>query len=172
MTELIYPHSEGKETYPIHELPNFLTSQEIGFFVEHIDRIGLRQAIRDDIEIAALIEGKLRQFDFPSAATFLGCAKEITVSRHVAPFHISPHKDDRKDDGSRLNLKKLIIYLDQDEENPDSGGTVFLDKHKKPVATVRREMGKAAIFDIRQLHKGQDLVRGVKHLIGARLLYT
>lgn len=172
MNELDYPHSEKLETYPIYELPNFLGQQEIQFFIDYIDKTRSKQGILIDTEMAKIIEDKLRQFDFPDADTFHGCAKEITISRHQAPFYISSHKDERKDEGKKKNLKKLIIYLDQDDENPNSGGTVFLDKDNKPVATIKRERGKAGIFDIRQLHKGQRLVAGIKYLIGARLLYN
>lgn len=171
MNELIYPHSEEQQTYPIYELPNFLDQSEVKFFIDYIDKAKSRQGILIDTEIAKIIEDKLRQFEFPDADTFHGCAKEITISRHEAPFYISSHKDDRKDEGRKKNLKKLIIYLDQDDELPNSGGTVFLDKNNNPVATVKRERGKAGIFDIRQLHKGQRLVKGIKYLIGARLLY-
>jgi hypothetical protein len=172
MNELFYPHSEEQETYPIYELPGFLTDEEIKFFRDYIDQVNFRQKILADSKIAKVIEAKVRQHNFPDAGTFYGCSKEITVSKHVAPFHIATHKDNRKDEGRKKNLKKLFVYLDEDEETPDSGGTIFLDKNRKPVATIKRERGKACLFDIRQLHKGQKLVKGTKYLIGTRLLYS
>ena len=172
MNELPYQHSAKQETYPIYEARNFLSEQEIKFFRDYIDRVNFRQKILADLKVAKMIEDKLRQIDLPDAETFCGCAKEITVSKHHAPFSISPHKDDRKDDGKKRNLRKFLVYLDEDEENPDSGGTIFLDKNCKPVATLQREKGKAGLFDIRQLHKGQKLTKGVKYLLGARLLYS
>lgn len=172
MNELLYAHSAEQETYPLYESPNFLSDEEIKFFRDYIDRVNFRQKILADPTIAKMIEDKLRQSDLPDAATFCGCAKEITVSKHHAPFSISAHKDDRKDDGKKRNLRKFLIYLDDDADNPESGGTVFLDKKLKPVATLRREKGKAGMFDIRQWHRGQKLVQGTKYLLGARLLYS
>jgi hypothetical protein len=172
MNELKYTHSEENETYPIYEFPNFLNKQEIEFFIDYIEKAKSKQKIIVDEKIAKIIEDKIYQSNFPDSDAFCGCAKEITVSKHKAPFHVGPHKDQRKDEGNKKNLKKLIIYLDEDNENPNSGGTVFLDKNNKTVATLNREKGKAGLFDIRQLHEGQDLTKGIKYLLGARLLYV
>ena len=74
--------------------------------------------------------------------------------------------------GEVKNLTKFLIYLNEDLENPNSGGTVFFNKKKTTAAVIKREKYKAALFDMRQLHTGGQLVKGIKYLFGARLMYV
>lgn len=170
-----YKPNEQKDCYPIYEFPDFLDEQEAKYLIDYINKTKVKQKIIVDKQISEIIENKIKQK--PELLkyqewNFDGCHEEITVSKHKAPFSIDIHLDSRKDSGERKNLTKFIIYLDEDPNNQDNGGTIFLDSDKKTVFILRREKYKAAMFDIRQWHKGQKLVSGYKYLLGVRLLYA
>ena len=190
MRELEYMDDKMNEEslcFPIYEFPNFINDEEADIIIDSINKFETRQKILKNKEISKMIEDKIFEYidkgKFPEfyyldhvkkkqRFKFVGCHTDITISKHNAPYKISKHKDEQKNMGINKNLTKLLIYLNDDPENPDSGGTIFHNKEKDTVTTIKREKNKACIFDIRQYHSGETLVSGTKYLLGLRLMYV
>lgn len=125
----------------------------------------------------------------------VGLADDVTLSRHYKP--IGKHHDKPLTYGSRADntelkcLYKMGIYLNNIVVNSEQehckcgkqhcnrsgssstyGGTVLYDEDGRVEARVVPKVGRALIFDIRDLHSGDKIPKGqIKYMIGFRLLY-
>lgn len=166
--------------YPILEVKNFITPEEATELIQFINTLNFNQGITKSDPICQKIQKKISDLidigKFPShylGKKFVKLGNDVTISKHTAPFAIDTHIDQKRDTDGLENLTKFLIYLNEDETGDfESGGTVFYNDDDSDPIVVKREQYKAALFDIRQRHKGNTLKSGIKYLIGFRLLYA